>query len=43
MSSPWHCMSPTQTSAPGLPPVGPGGPVNGTDQRPMSLKDCLSR
>jgi len=36
MSSPWHCMSPTQT--PGMP-----NHVNGNEGRPMSLKDCLNR
>ncbi|XP_076824336.1 ubiquitin carboxyl-terminal hydrolase 22-like isoform X2 [Clavelina lepadiformis] len=44
MSSPWHCMSPTQTSAPGMvSQVSGGNQINGSEQRPMSLKDCLNR
>jgi len=46
MSSPWHCMSPTQTSVPGLAPaMNSPPPINGSgdQQRPMSLKDCLVR
>uniref|UniRef100_F6RRI2 ubiquitinyl hydrolase 1 n=1 Tax=Ciona intestinalis TaxID=7719 RepID=F6RRI2_CIOIN len=43
MSSPWHCMSPTQATVPGMTPLG-SPPVNGSsEQRAMSLKDCLNR